>query len=107
MGDLTVEPEGLRAYGDATGAIASEIGAAGAFDLAAHIAALTPVFGAIGADFLAVFGVTQADHAQAVAQLAGHFASTSATAHASAASYEGADIANSGALGAVATGMEA
>ncbi|NUS42156.1 MAG: hypothetical protein HOQ24_00430, partial [Mycobacteriaceae bacterium] len=53
MGNIEVSPEALRAYGASAGAISTELAATGGFDLAANLAAMVPVFGLIGQDFLA------------------------------------------------------
>lgn len=102
MTAVNAELAGIRNYGDSAAEVSSRIAGAGAIDLAANIAALTPVFGAIGADFLAMFGVAQANHAKSVLQLAEHYGATAVAAHATAGEYEGIDdaiVANLGSAG--------
>ena len=91
MSELHADPAAIRNYGTTAGEVAGKIAGAGAFDLAANMTALTPVFGAIGADFLATFGVAQTNHMKSVAALASHYAGTAAAAHAAAAGYESSD----------------
>ena len=85
MSALTAVPDDIDAYGQSAALAATHIAAAGGADLAAHLAALAPVFGPIGADFLAKFGAVQAEHALSVGHLAAHYAATAAAAHACAA----------------------
>ncbi|MGO4201180.1 type VII secretion target [Rhodococcus sp. TAF43] len=100
MDGFTAAPDEIRAYGDIAAETAANIGAAGAFDAAANVVALAPVFGVIGADFLATFATTQVTHARSVAALANVYAGTSSLAHTIAAAYDGADRSTGAALGA-------
>ncbi|EOM75898.1 ESX-1 secretion-associated protein [Rhodococcus rhodnii] len=101
MSDLVVDTDGIRAYARSAAQSAEQIGSAGAYDLAANIAALTPVLGPIGADFLAAFAHAQSTHAQSVAELAAHYAGTAAAADSAAAGYDGTDRASGDALGGI------
>ncbi|CAM3133817.1 type VII secretion target [Prescottella defluvii] len=100
MDGFTAAPDEIRAYGDIAAQTAAHIGAAGAFDAAADVAALTPVFGVIGADFLATFAATRVTHAKSVAALANVYAGTSSVAHTVAAAYDTTDRATGAVLGA-------
>ena len=100
MNGAYAELDGLHEFGNTAAVVAEQILGAGSFDLAKNVAALTPVFGAIGADFLAAYAVAQANHAKSVAELGGHFAATAASAHATAAQYRAADDSTATALGA-------
>lgn len=102
MSVLHAELDGIRSYGNTAAEVAARIAGAAGFDLAENVAALTPVFGAVGAEFLAAFAVAQANHAQSVAALAGNFTATAAAAHATAAGYEVVDRTTAGTVGSVA-----
>lgn len=78
----------LRQFGDLHLTQGAMTQTAGAIDQAATIAAAVPVFGPIGSEFLAAFAGAQANHAQAVTQLADVYEATGATAHAGAAGYD-------------------
>ncbi|MET8872182.1 hypothetical protein [Nocardia sp. NPDC004604] len=91
MNQVAVIPEAFRAHGDINATQASMVTVAGTVDQVAAIQAASAVFGPIAADFLAAFAVAQANHAQAVAELAQVHAATDVTSHAAAASYESAD----------------
>ncbi|MFZ2174769.1 MAG: type VII secretion target [Rhodococcus sp. (in: high G+C Gram-positive bacteria)] len=98
MSDVFVVTDGIRSYGATAAQAAEQITSAAAIDLAANIAALAPVLGPIGADFLASFAAAQLTHARSVAELAVHYAETSAAAHATADSYDSTDHASASAV---------
>jgi hypothetical protein len=91
MSDISVVPDALRSYGAAMGSVSAAVASTGAFDTAGNLAAMTPVFGLIGQDFLAAFAVAQANHAQNYADLATLFGHHARLAHQSAAGYESTD----------------
>lgn len=103
MSNVEVTPDALRAYGNTAAGISAELAGAGSFDLAANIAAMVPVFGLIGQDFLAAFGVAQANHAANITDLATNFGNRAQMAHHSAQAYENHDASLSKALKAVNT----
>ncbi|GAF48935.1 MULTISPECIES: type VII secretion target [Rhodococcus] len=105
MSDVFVVTDGIRNYGATAAQAAEQISGAAALDLGANLAALAPVFGPIGADFLASFAAAQANHARSVAELASHYAQTAIAAHATADSYDSVDGANGAALGAAGDGI--
>ncbi|NLU81282.1 type VII secretion target [Rhodococcus sp. HNM0569] len=105
MSDVSVVTDGIRAYGATTAQAAEQVAAAGAFDLAANIAALTPVLGPIGADFLAAFAHAQGTHAEAVASLANFYTQTALAANASADGYDDTDAGTGSALGGLGPDM--
>lgn len=102
MSDLSVETEALRAFGATNAGIAGDIAGAGNFDAVANVAALTPVFGLIGADYLAMFAAAQVLQARDINDLAAKYQHLSQAAFSSAADYDVTDLGNAGALGAVA-----
>jgi hypothetical protein len=101
LSDVFAVPDGIRNYGTTAAQAAEQVGSAAALDLGTNLAALAPVFGPIGADFLASFAAAQANHAASVAELAHHYAQTAIAAHATAESYDSVDGATGDALGAV------
>ncbi|QCQ90900.1 type VII secretion target [Rhodococcus sp. SGAir0479] len=103
MNGFSAVPDEIRAYGDVASGAAAHIAATEGADIAANAAALAPVFGVIGADFLATYATTQATHAASVAALANVFAGTGTVAHAIAAAYEHADQTTGTVLGAAGT----
>ena len=107
MNDVHVQPDGIRQYGTTSGEVASRIFNEGVYDLQGNIATLTPVFGAIGVDFLSAFGAAQTGHSKAVLELAAHYAATATAAHETAASYESTDGTSAAALNTIGNGIEA
>lgn len=101
MSDLSVETEALRAFGTTNAGVGTEIAAAGNFDAVAHVAALTPVFGLIGADYLAMFAAAQVLQARDINDLSAKYQKLSQAAFSSALNYDGTDSGTAGALGAV------
>ncbi|QBJ98885.1 ESX-1 secretion-associated protein [Rhodococcus sp. ABRD24] len=91
MDGFSAVPDEIRTYGDIATEAAGQIAAAGGLDIATSVAALTPVFGAIGADFLTTSAATQTAHVQSVAALANVYAGTGSVAHAVAAAYDTAE----------------
>jgi hypothetical protein len=102
---FSAAPDEIRAYGNVTAAAAAHIAATEGLDVATNVAALTPVFGVIGADFLATYAATQATHAGSVAALANVYAGTGSVAHAIAAAYDAADQATGAVVGAARSAM--
>ncbi|WP_459545885.1 hypothetical protein [Nocardia sp. X0981] len=88
MNEILIAPDVFRQYGSVNATQAAAVATAGAVDQAATVAAAAPVFGPIGADFLAVFAMAQANHIRAVTQLAQVHAATAATAGVAAAAVE-------------------
>ncbi|MFI6172419.1 type VII secretion target [Nocardia sp. NPDC051052] len=91
MNVLHVQPETFRHYGDISAAMAATVALVGAADQAAGVAAVVPVFGLIGQEFLASFAYAQANHLGSVTELAEIFSTTAANSHTAAAAYEQAD----------------
>jgi hypothetical protein len=99
--NMHVSPAALRAYGRTAEEISAQLAASGAFDLAKNVAALVPVFGLIGQDFLAGFTVAQASHAKAYGDVAAAFGNRARLAHTSADTYERSDNEHADALRAI------
>lgn len=105
MSEVTVVTDGIRSYAATAAQAAEQITGAAGMDLAANLAALTPVMGPIGADFLASFAVAQTNHAKSVAALATHFVQTALAAESTADSYDTTDQATAAALGSAGNGI--
>ncbi|WP_068272037.1 type VII secretion target [Aldersonia kunmingensis] len=105
MSSVEVVPAGIRAYADTNQAIAAQLASAAGFDAAENVAAATPVFGLIGADFLAMFALAQANHAQTVGKLSATFNASSTAAQTNAASYENTDNQHGASLDSIAGGL--
>ncbi|WP_330179058.1 ESX-1 secretion-associated protein [Nocardia sp. NBC_01503] len=88
MNVLNVQPQTFRQYGDISEGMAATVAVAGAVDQAASIAAVVPVFGLIGQDFLASFAYAQTNHFAALAELVDACVTTAATSRMAAQSYE-------------------
>lgn len=96
--EIRVVPDGIRAFGTTNLQAAEHVARAGAVDLQANIASLSPAMGLIGADFLAAFGAAQSEHTRAVGQLSLAYASHGIAAHEAATGYENADSTTAAAL---------
>ncbi|MDH6678988.1 hypothetical protein M2284_003201 [Rhodococcus sp. LBL1] len=105
MDGFSAAPDEIRAYGNVAAGAAAHIATTEGLDVVANVAALTPVFGVIGADFLATYAATQATHAGSVAALANVFAGTGSVAHAIAAAYDAADQATGAVLGSAGNAL--
>jgi hypothetical protein len=105
MSNLSVVTEALRAFGITNAGIGTEIAAAGNIDAVANIAALTPVFGLIGADYLAMFAAAQVLQARDINDLSAKYQKLSDAAFASAFNYDGTDDGTAGTLGAAGGGL--
>lgn len=91
MDQVTAETDAIRAYGAASAAIGDVITAASGLNLAANVTAMVPVFGLIGQDFLASFGLAQFNNAVSSATLAAVHQGTALSSFAAASNYEGVD----------------
>ncbi|MCU1643444.1 MAG: hypothetical protein JWN03_3719 [Nocardia sp.] len=95
MSNLVATPDAIRHYGDVSAAMASTIAGAAGADQVATVAALVPVFGLIGQDFLLSFAGAQGNHFASTAELAAVHAGTAVTAHEAAATYDGVEAQSS------------
>lgn len=102
MADLSVDTGAVRAFAAAQDGISTDIAAQGGLDTVTHVAAMTPVFGLIGADFLASYAVAELLHGRDINALSGRFAELGQAAFGAAATYESTDADFAGGLGAAA-----
>ena len=91
MSNVIVTPEVLEGFAATNAAIGSAVAAAGSINAAANTAAMIPVFGIIGQEFLAAFIAAQTNHLFAVGNLATVHAATAAGAVSGLAAFETAD----------------
>lgn len=102
MADLSVDTAAVRTFAATQDGVAADIAATGGIDTVTHVAAMTPVFGLIGADFLASFAVAELLHDKDINSLSGRFAHLGQAAFGSAATYDSTDESFAGGLGTVA-----
>ncbi|MVU77831.1 ESX-1 secretion-associated protein [Nocardia sp. ET3-3] len=91
MADLSVDTGAVRAFATAQSGVSADIAAQGGLDTVSHVAAMTPAFGLIGADFLASFAVAELLHDRDINALSGRFAKLGQAAFGSAATYDATD----------------
>ncbi|MBD0022777.1 hypothetical protein GII33_16905 [Gordonia pseudamarae] len=89
--NTTVVPDAVRIYGESAAAIGVAVAGAGAINAGANTAALIPVFGLIGQEFLASFIGAQANHLLSVGEVSAVHLGTAAAAIHGAADFEGTD----------------
>ncbi|MGV9410368.1 type VII secretion target [Nocardia sp. NPDC003693] len=101
MAELSVDTAAVRTFAATQDGVAANIAAAGGLDTVTHVAAMTPVFGVIGADFLASFAVAELLHDRDINSLSSRFAHLGQAAFGSAATYDGTDAAFAAGLGSI------
>lgn len=92
MTDLSVNTDAVNAFAATNAAVAGDIAAAGITDAAANVSAMTPVFGLIGADYLAMFAAAQALQAKDINDLSAKFSKLSDAAFKSSATFSTEDV---------------
>ncbi|MFJ9364640.1 type VII secretion target [Nocardia sp. NPDC101769] len=102
MADLSVDTGAVRAFAATQDGVAADIAAQGALDTVSHVAAMTPVFGLIGADFLAGFAVAELLHDRDIDALSARFGALGRAAFRAAATYDATDAEFAGGLGMAA-----
>ncbi|MFC4373594.1 type VII secretion target [Nocardia halotolerans] len=105
MNNLSVQTEAVAAFAATNGAVAGEVAAAGNFDAVANVSAMTPVFGLIGADYLAMFAAAQALQAKDINDLSARFSSLSDAAFRTSVTFESTDLDNAADLARQAAGL--
>ncbi|MGL4306686.1 MAG: hypothetical protein ACRCSF_11075 [Mycobacteriaceae bacterium] len=106
-GIVSAQTDGIRAFGATATTMGGALIATGATVGALSAAVLTPVFGLIGADFLAVFGTAQAKQSLAITTLGGVFVAAGEAAVSNANTYDQIDNKNADILNAHIAGMGA
>ncbi|MEV0060576.1 type VII secretion target [Nocardia sp. NPDC050718] len=92
MTDLSVDTDAVAAFATTNATVAGDIAAAGITDAAGNVAAMTPVFGLIGADYLAMFAAAQALQAKDINDLSAKFSKLSDAAFKSSVTYNTEDV---------------
>jgi hypothetical protein len=95
---FSVETDPLRVFAATHEGIATQIAGAGNMDTASHVAAMTPVFGIIGADYLAMFAAAQVLHCKDINDLSQKVNDISGAAFNTAATFDSSDSEFSSAL---------
>ncbi|AHH19346.1 hypothetical protein NONO_c45620 [Nocardia nova SH22a] len=103
--DLTAEGGAIHAFGTAQKGIATEIAGAADMDTTSHVAAMTPVFGLIGADYLAMFAAAQVLHCNDVNDLSAKCNHLGESAFGTMALMSDSEDAATSALGAIGNGI--
>ncbi|QCB50614.1 hypothetical protein E5720_03525 [Rhodococcus sp. PAMC28707] len=98
MAEVSATAAGILAYSATAGTMSAQVTSAAAAATACGPAVLTPVFGAIGSEFLAAFTGTHSAHTAALARLAEVLGSIGSAAAGSAAGYQATDAAAAGRL---------
>ncbi|MEU2004203.1 type VII secretion target [Rhodococcus sp. NPDC019627] len=107
MNDLRADTASIATFAATAATMGAEMQAAGLTAAAAGPLLLGPVFGVIGADFVAAFATAHAAHLASIEKLAGVLGGISTTALANAANYDSTDMATTAALAADAVGLGA
>ncbi|MFF0544303.1 type VII secretion target [Nocardia thailandica] len=94
MTDLTVQTEAVETFAATNAAVSGDIAAASGWDQAANIAAMTPVFGLIGADYLAMFAAAQVLQAKDINDLSDKYNKLSQAAFSTASTFTATDQGN-------------
>ncbi|MFC4126883.1 type VII secretion target [Nocardia rhizosphaerae] len=105
MTDLSVQTDAVAAFAATNATVAGDIAAAGITDAASNVAAMTPTFGLIGADYLAMFAVAQVLQAKDINDLSAKFGKLSEAAFTSSVEFDAADAANAADIARQAAGI--
>ncbi|MFR9752129.1 hypothetical protein ACL02S_13990 [Nocardia sp. 004] len=106
MRKMSADTEGIAAYGAITHAMASELATAGGSSAAAGPAALGPIMGLVGADFMAAYAAAHAGHLASIGQLSAVLTSMGGAATGAAAVLTETDAAAASALRNATAGLE-
>lgn len=88
---MRADPDAIRTLGAAGSEMAADVAAVGAALAKLPMADIAPIFGPVGAGFLAALAAAVAEQSAAIAVLSHSVAAASGTAFASAAAYREAD----------------
>ncbi|MFI5775922.1 type VII secretion target [Nocardia sp. NPDC051570] len=107
MSDLSMEPGAVQAFGATQEGVAADIAGAANMDATKNVAAMTPVFGVIGADYLAMFAAAQVLHCKDVNDLSAKVDHLGKAAFGTVAMFTGTDGSSSAELGGLGNQMGA
>ncbi|MFF0500816.1 type VII secretion target [Nocardia aobensis] len=98
MHKISVDTEGVAAYGATAAGLAGEMGVAAAGAAGADPLLLGPIFGLVGGDFVAAYAAAHAGHVAGIGELSAVMGSVGAAATGAAATYSETDAAHAAAL---------
>ncbi|MBF6330963.1 type VII secretion target [Nocardia transvalensis] len=101
MHKISVDTEGVAAYGATADGLAGEMAAAAAGAAGADPVLLGPIFGLVGGDFVAAYAAAHAGHVAAIGQLSAVLGTVGTAATGSATAYSGTDAGGAAALRSV------
>ncbi|WP_227985414.1 type VII secretion target [Nocardia spumae] len=98
MHKISVDTEGVAAYGATAAGLAGEMGVAAAGAAGADPLLLGPIMGLIGGDFVAAYAAAHAGHVAGIGELSAVMGSMSAAATGAAATYSDTDATHAAGL---------
>jgi hypothetical protein len=98
MHKISVNTEGVTAYGATATGLSGEMAAAAAGAAGADPLLLGPVFGLVGGDFLAVYAAAHAGHVASIGELSAVLGSVGVAAAGAAATYTETDLGHAQAI---------
>jgi hypothetical protein len=105
MHKISVNPEGVVAYGATATGLSGEMTAAAATAAGGDPLLLGPVFGLVGGDFMAAYAAAHAGHVASIGELSAVLGSMSAATTAAAATYTDNDLGRAQALRTTEEGL--
>ncbi|MCM6777760.1 type VII secretion target [Nocardia sp. CDC159] len=93
MHKISVDTEGVAAYGATADGLAGEMAAAAAGAAGANPVLLGPIFGLVGGDFVAAYAAAHAGHVAAIGELSAVLGTVGAAVTSAAGSYTATDAA--------------
>lgn len=91
MHKISVDTEGVAAYGATATGLAGEMGVAAAGAAGADPLLLGPIFGLVGGDFVAAYAAAHAGHVAGIGELSAVMGSMGTAAAGAATTYSGTD----------------
>ncbi|WP_024802384.1 hypothetical protein [Nocardia sp. BMG51109] len=98
MHKISVDTEGVAAYGATAGGLSGEMAMAAARAAGADPLLLGPIFGLIGGDFVAAYAAAHAGHVAGIGELSAVLGSMGAAAAGTAAAHAETDLGNAAAV---------
>ncbi len=100
MHKISVDTEGVAAYGATAAGLAGDMGFAATHAAGADPLLLGPIMGLIGGDFVTAYAAAHAGHVAGISQLGAVMGSMGAAAAGAAGTYSGTDAEHAAALSA-------
>ncbi|MBB5914802.1 hypothetical protein BJY24_003669 [Nocardia transvalensis] len=98
MHKISVDTEGVAAYGATAGGLSAEMAAAAAGAAGADPLLLGPIFGLIGGDFVTAYAAAHAGHVAGIGQLSAVMGSMGAAAAGAVGAYSETDLGEAAAI---------